>query len=325
MKASSGIVAFLTLGTTLLTGCGSPSASPHSQQKGHVYVAYAGSLQLLNDKYLGPSFQKATGITYQGQGGGAYGMAHFVASGSVHANVFESIGTGPLKVLGSRVPWAIGVASSPLVIAYSPSSPYAKTFAAIKNGTLPIKRLFQLMAQPGFHLGRTNPQTDPQGQAFYMMVENAQTQWGLPSGTAKKILGSLNNSQQIFAEESILSRLQSGQLDAASAFLSEAVQRHLDYISLPSSLNFGNPADAAKYAKMHLNLGKGKCVNGAPLEIYVAPLAHTFNASQANDFVHYMLSKNGIVQLQQEGFHITKPVVMGSRASMPSAITHELP
>lgn len=327
MPGRSRMVAGITVAALVgvLAGCGTtPAKTSASTAAGRVYVAYAGSLQQLNSQEIGPGFHKATGAQYRGQGGGSYGMAHLVASGSVQANVFESIGTGPLKDLGRRVPWAVGMASSPLVIAYSPASPYAKTFAAIRAGTLPLKNLFELMAKPGFHLGRTNPATDPQGQAFVMMVNGAEPLLQLPTGTASKILGTLENPQQIFAEEAILSRLQAGQLDAASAFLSEAIQLHLDYITLPNAINFGDPADQGQYAQLHLNLGAGKIVTGSTLEIYAAPLAKSFDPKTANAFIQYLLSPRGLNILKSQGYQLTSSVVVGSRSAIPSAIQKEL-
>jgi molybdate/tungstate transport system substrate-binding protein len=97
--------------------------------------------------------------------------------------------------------------------AVSPSSKYASQFAATAAGTKPISDLFTILAEPGIHIGRT----DPQGQAFWEMVQAAQTLYHLPAGTANKILGPLDNSSQTTAETSLESFLQFGQLDAASA------------------------------------------------------------------------------------------------------------
>jgi len=83
-------------------------------------------LQFVNDTLLGPAFTKATGISYQGRGGGTFSIAHLIASGEIAPNVFESIGTAPFQQMGlKKATYAIGFTSSPLVIAYSPSSPYA--------------------------------------------------------------------------------------------------------------------------------------------------------------------------------------------------------
>jgi molybdate/tungstate transport system substrate-binding protein len=74
-------------------------------------------------------------------------------------------------------------------VAYNPSSKYASQFQAIASGKKPISDLFTLMQQPGFQLGRTDPNTDPQGRAFIYMLELAQMKYHLPKDTVTKILG----------------------------------------------------------------------------------------------------------------------------------------
>lgn len=56
-------------------GCGSSansssgsSSSPSPTAKGTASVAYASSLQFLNEKVAGPAFTKATGYQYTGRG-----------------------------------------------------------------------------------------------------------------------------------------------------------------------------------------------------------------------------------------------------------------
>ena len=108
------------------------------------------------------------------------------------------------------------------------------------------------METPGLKLGRTDPNTDPQGRDFVYMLELAQSFYHLPSDTVTKILGgpaASPTSPQIFAESSLDSTLQSGQLDASSAFITQAIELHLPYIALPAEINLGDVADAAQYAK----------------------------------------------------------------------------
>ena len=66
----------------------------------------------------------------------------------------------------------------------------------------------------------------------------------LPSDTVAKILGTTDfgtaNSSQIYAESALDSTLESGQLDAASAYINQAVQLHLAYIPLPPQINLGD-------------------------------------------------------------------------------------
>lgn len=327
-KWISAVCALLPLG---LSGCsafntGASSPAQHFAKNGStsVSVAYAGSLQLVNDTYIGPAFQKATGIAYQGRGGGAYGVAHLIASNEISPGVFESIGTGPLSQMGKHNPFfAIGFASSPLVVAYSPNSPYASTLKAIADHKRPLKDLFTLMQDPRFHLGRTNPDTDPQGQSFILMVHLAMRVLGLPKGAAPRILGPNDNAKQVFAEESILSRLQSGQLDASSAYLPEAVQRHLPYITLPSTIDFGDPADKNLYAKATMTLTNGQVVKGSPIEVYVTTVRGNAKLSAAR-FVSFLLSKQGRNLYKENGFVMNGPIVWGKKSTIPTPIMSQL-
>ncbi len=292
---------------------------------GTANVVYAGSLQLVNDEFLAPLFTKRTGLHYRGQGGGALGMAQLIKAKTLTPNVFESMGAAPVKLLMPKFTrYAIGYASSPLVVAYSPASPFAPQLRAIAAGKKPLRDLFLLMEHKGFHLGRTNPNTDPQGQAFILMVQLAVAAEHLPKGTAARILGGLTNPQQIFAEEAILSRLQAGQLDASSAFLSEAVQRRLPYIPLPNGINLGDPAFARQYRTQSIRLSGGQTVRGAPLEVYATTISGTPDQAAGRSFFSFLLSARGKSVLQKEGYRLVKPVVIGDRAAVPASVRKEI-
>lgn len=311
-------------------GSGSPAAStsttsPAPQKvSGTANVAYAGSLQLLNEKVVGPAFSKATGAGYQGRGGGSFGVAQQIVSGEISPNVFESVGAAPIAVLEPKfTSWYVQVAASPIVVAYNPNTPFAPQLKAIAAGKKPLSELFALMEQPGFHLGRTNPNTDPQGQAFYEMVELAQARYHLPATTVTKVLGPLDNPAEVFAETALEARLQAGQLDAASAFLSQAVQLHLPYITLPSAIDFGDPALSSIYAKATLTLTGGKSVHGVPLVID-ATVLHGQDQAAATAFVAYLLSPAGRDEFRRGGYSLVTPRLFGNTSAAPTVIRHEL-
>ncbi|MDQ0191295.1 substrate-binding domain-containing protein [Alicyclobacillus cycloheptanicus] len=332
--ASIGIAACLAL-----AGCGTTSNGTANSAnttsanstgttagaKGTADVAYAGSLQLTNDQYVAPAFEKATGLAYKGYGQGADAVANLIKSGQITPNVFDSIGTGPIEKVGTdKADWAIGFASSPLVIVYSKQSPYASQLEQIANGTKPLKDLFTLMEQPNFHLGRTDPNQDPQGQYFVMMLHLAEKQFNLPAGTANKILGSLDNSQQVYQETDILSRLQAGEMDASSAYLPQAIQQHLPYIKLPDTINMGNPADAKLYASESLKLSDGSTVTGSPIEIYVTGIKGTPDQSAGTAFIKFALSKQGLAIYRKMGYTITPFQVWGNKSDIPQSIEQEI-
>ncbi len=137
--------------------------------------------------------------------------------------------------------WYIPYAGTSMVVAYNPKSKYASEFKAYADGSKPLQGLFTLMQTPGLKLGRTDPNIDPQGRDFIYMLELAQIVLPPADGHGRKILGTsdygTSNSSQIYAESSLDATLQSGQLDASSAFITQAIELHLPYIKLPAAIN----------------------------------------------------------------------------------------
>ena len=204
---------------------------------GTVNVAYAASLTFLNEKVVAPAFTAADGYRFSGFGKASGAMESDIAAGEIHPNVFESVGRDNITPLEPKFTnWYIQYAGTSIVLAYNPHSRYASQFKANADGSGPLKNLFKLLETPGLRLGRTDPNIDPQGRDFIEMLELAQAYYHLPSNTVAKILGTTTfgtaSSPQIFAESALDSILESGQLDAASAFVTQAIELHLDYIKL---------------------------------------------------------------------------------------------
>ncbi len=324
----------LSILAVTITACSSTknTNNPHHGISGHVDVAYAGSLERVNDTTLGPAFTDKTHIAYQGRGGGSFGLAHEIMASEIQPGVFESVGSGPIKLLEPKfTSFYVQFMASPLVIAYNPHSRYASLFSRVQQGKASLKQLFEAMTSPGFRLGRTNPATDPQGQAFVMMVHLAVAYLHLPSGTARRILGGtgLGAPSQIFSETSLDAHLQAGQLDAASAFLSQAVQYHLPYVALPAAINFGDPAYSSSYAAASLLLPGGKVVHGTPLTVDITairenhvPLSSSTKgySKQAISFISFVLSPRGRAIYKNAGYELLKEQVVGNPASVPSIV-----
>ncbi len=60
--------------------------SPQAMAK-DLRVAYAGSMGAVMDRHLGPTFAKAHNVQYQGEGQGAYGLAHLIAAHKLRTRV----------------------------------------------------------------------------------------------------------------------------------------------------------------------------------------------------------------------------------------------
>jgi molybdate/tungstate transport system substrate-binding protein len=289
-------------------------------------VAFASSLEFLNEKVAGPAFTQADSFGFTGRAGASGNLESDIASGEITPNVFESVGADNIMPLEPKfTTWYAQYAGTSMVVAYNPKSKYASQFKAIASGKKPLKDLFTLMETPGFKLGRTDPNIDPQGRDFIYMLELAQAYYHLPSDTVTKILGgplASAKSSEIYAEASLPSTLQSGQLDASSAFITQAIELHLDYIPLPAAINLSSQGRAAAYAKATITLNNGKTKSGSPQVIDITIIGKPTPAATA--FVKYTLSSAGLAQYKAGGFTLIPPTVTGSASSVPSAISSEL-
>ena len=311
-------------------GSGSTSPAASGTGSGTASVAYASSLEYLNEKVVSPAFTQAEGYKYSGYGASSGDLETSIAAGEIHPNVFESVGGDNITPLFPKFTnWYIQYAGTSMVVAYNPKSKYAPQFKAIADGKKPLKDLFTLMETPGFKLGRTDPAIDPQGRDFIYMLELAQKYYHLPSGTVTKILGGppgSSSSSQIYAESSLDSTLQSGQLDASSAFITQATELHLDYIPLPPAINLGSFALASQYAKASVTVtppgGTATTKTGSPQVIDITIIGKPTAAAIA--FVKYTLSQAGLAQYKAGGFTVLTPTATGTTSAIPAAIKSEL-
>ena len=272
-------------------------------------VAYAGSMGALMDKALGPAIAKNAHVQYQGQGAGAFGLAHLIAAKQINPDVFVSITPGPIEVLqkAGLIDTAVPVASTQMVIAYSDKSRFAADFKAASAGKMPW---YEVLEKPGLNFGRTDPKTDPQGRNIVFTMLLAQRYYKQP-GLADKILGKVENPRQIFTEPSLLSRLESGQLDATSGYLSAVISHKLPYIKLPEQINLSDPGMIKDwYSKAHFDLtlpnGKTDTLSTQPLVFYAAVLKNAPNPKAGAAFVKLMTGAEGQAMFKQYGYSAPK-------------------
>ncbi|WP_240783496.1 extracellular solute-binding protein [Rahnella sp. CFA14(1/10)] len=283
-------------------------AAQASQAAEDFRVTYAGSMGVVMDKYLGPDFAKEKKVNYQGQGQGAYGMANLLASKKVVADVFVSITPGPVKILqkAGLAGQAIPVASTSMVIAYNPKGKYAEKFAAIKDGKAGAEPWWKVLQTPGLQFGRTDPVSDPQGQNIIFTMMLAENYYKQP-GLEKAVLGDVQNPQQISGEGGLLTRLEAGQVDAASGYESATRSAHLPYIKLPDEINLSNPQMSNDgYSKVTFNVkdaaGKEKTLSTQPLVFYAVVLNNAPHPQLAKQFISYMQSARRQKLFEQNGY-----------------------
>ena len=195
-------------GTAAGTSSSSLASSAAAQGSGPVNVLYAGSLVTLMRSRSGPAFSTATGYTFTGFSGGSTVARHpDQGQGARRATCSSAPARRPNQTLegaanGNWVSWYATFASSPLVIGYNPNSKFA--------ADLKTKPWYQVITEPGILLGRTDPATDPKGKlAAAGAHRRGHGRQNLPALDAAG-----DRTSNVFPEETLVGRLQSGQLDA---------------------------------------------------------------------------------------------------------------
>lgn len=264
-------------------------------------VAYAGSMGTVMDGALGPDFSRSHHASYQGIGQGSYALARLLAGKQMQADVFIGITPGPAKVLkkAGLVEKAVPVASTRMVVIYSPKSRFAADFAAAAKGHKPW---YDVLREPGLRLGRTDPAVDPQGANALLTLQLAALYYHQPN-LLREVAGDLQNHRQIFAETSLMSRLEAGQIDAAIGYESAARSHHLPTIRLPEQIDLAQPSmQKSWYAKAGFTLENGKARHAQPLVFYAAVLDNARQPALGRDFVHFLQGKQGQAILHEHGY-----------------------
>jgi len=274
-----------TASSSSATTSTSASASASATGSGPVNVLYAGSLVNLMQKQVGPAFQQATGYSVTGFSAGSKDLATEI-KGKVHqGDVFISASpkvNASLKGAsnGNWVSWYGTFATSALVLGYNANSKFASD---IKS-----KPWYQVLTEPGIRVGFTDPATDPKGVLAVQAMTSAASKMHVP---ALKTLAT--DKADIFPEETLVGRLQAGQLDVGFFYTAEATAANIPTVPLT-----GEDLKATYTITI---------LNKAPHE------------AAAEAFVSYLLGSSGQAVLKQDGFAlVTPPKVTGT--GVPSSL-----
>jgi molybdate/tungstate transport system substrate-binding protein len=253
-----------------------------------VDVLYAASLVNVMERGIGPAFDKVGGDHFQGHPGGSNDIAYQIKSmlrpGDVFISAVPEVNDrlmGPQN--GSWVSWYITFAASPLVLGFNPTGRFAEDFKS--------KPWYQVLAEPGIRIGRTNPGLDPKGALTLTLMERAEAYYKSP-GLSRRVLGAANNPAQVLPEETLVDRLQSGQLDVGFFYSTETSSAGIPEYRLPAEI--------------------------APKAVYtVTILRDAPNSSGGVRFIAYLLGASGKTLMTQHGLDFDKPELVGTLAAVP--------
>jgi molybdate/tungstate transport system substrate-binding protein len=249
-------------------------------------VAYAGSMGSLMEGPVKAAAEPRLGIAFQGQAQGSDALANLIVGESIRPDVFLPVTPGPMETVlrAGKAHTGLPVARTSMVIAYSPRSRFAEQFAAAgRPGAMPW---WQILTQPGLRFGRTDPLTDPQGRNIIFVMQLAARLYRLPD-LVHRIIGEDLSPTQTFGEPSVMARLQSGELDAASAYKIQPGPFNLPYVTLPPEIDLSDDRYRQQYAGASLTLN-GKTYHPQTLAYYAAVLDGAPHQQQAHAFVDWL-------------------------------------
>jgi molybdate/tungstate transport system substrate-binding protein len=257
-------------------------------------VAYAGSMGSMMEGPIKAEAATKLHVAMHGRAQGSDALAQLIVGGSIAVDVFVPVTPGPMLTVlhAGKAKAGVPIARTEMVIAYSPKSNFAKAFAS--------QPWYEVLQQPGVRFGRTDPATDPQGRNIIFTMLLAEAYYKQP-GLAKKILGDNVNPSQIFSEPTVQARLQSGELDAASAYRTQPGPFNLPFVTLPEEINLGNASMHATYETVSLDLN-GKAYRPQPLVYYAATIAGSAHADKAAAFVQWFTSPPAQAILHQYAY-----------------------
>jgi molybdate/tungstate transport system substrate-binding protein len=253
-----------------------------------VKVLYAGSLVNLMEHGIGPAFTKTTGDKFEGYSGGSNGLADQIKRKVRQGDVFISATSKVDDDLmgasnGDWVSWYIAFAQSPLVIGYNPSGRFA--------ADLKTKPWYEVLSEPGIRIGRTDPTIDPKGALTLQLMQKAEAFYKSPD-LSQHVLGAPDNSAQVLPEETLVGRLQSGQLDVGFFYSIETADAKIPAIDLPAAI--------------------------APKAVYtVTILNNAPNATGAKQFVTFLLGDEGRRVLLEHGLYGQNFEISGNQNAVP--------
>jgi molybdate/tungstate transport system substrate-binding protein len=291
---------------------GSPSQGLH----GTLTVFGAGTLDTPFTAEIQAFKKQNPGVTVHSQFGASGDMVKAITQLHQPADVLGVADYSLIakEMFGGAKPyatWYVGFVSNQITFAYTNHSKGASQLTA--------SNWYKVLAEPGVHIGRSNPAADPSGYQTLQMLQLADGYYHDP-GLSAAVLANSPDSSVAETETSLLSALQSGQIDYLAIYKSNALEDHLDYIKLPAQINLSDPAMAATYGAVKVNGGSLGERTGKPIIYGLTVPATAPDAALGQAFVKFVLSAKGQAIMASEGFVSITPALASRQTSVPASL-----
>jgi len=211
-----------------------------------VSILAAGSLQ----NALTTGLEPTVDVAIQVETHGSATVARLVAEGQRDPDIV-TVADVALFDRPLSPAWHTVFASNAVVVAYNNETDGGRAVAA-------ADRWYEPMLDGTATVGRTDPNQDPLGYRTLFAIELAARYYDVGD------LGDrLLRRDQLYPETGLLSRFETGAIDAAFAYRNMAVERGYEYVELPDRIDLSEPGHVEDwYATVSYTLPSGQTVRG---------------------------------------------------------------
>jgi molybdate/tungstate transport system substrate-binding protein len=315
-----GLAIATGLALALAAGCGSgsSSSSPSTSSSsagahGTLTVFGAGTLSAPFTAEIA-AFKKANpGVSVHSMFGASGDMVKAITQLHQPADVLgvADYSLIPKLMFTASATWYLGFVSNQITFAYTSHS---KGAAGLTSANW-----YKVLAQPGVHIGRSNPAADPSGYQILQMLQLANGYYHDP-GLSASVLKNSPDSSVAETETSLLAALQSGQIDYLAIYKSTALEEHLKYIALPDQINLSDPAMAAGYAKVSINAGSLGTLTAKPIIYGLTIPTSAPDAALGQKFTSFVIGPQGQAIMRSQGFVVISPALANPQDKVPASV-----
>lgn len=288
----------------------SPMAATDSANAVTTLIQYGAGTLAVPFKAVNAAFEKAhPEINVQAQFGGSVKMAKQITELQQPADVLavadysvisrQLYGKESSKAYAN---WYVGFAANAITFVYTNQS---KGASKINSANW-----YQVLAEPGVEIGRSNPDTDPSGYQALQLLELAEGYYRQP-GLAQSILKNAPERNMRNTETELIGALETGQIDYLAIYRSDALQHHFQYLPMPAQIDLSDASQASDYAKVSVHTKNGE-MRGRPIVYAVTIPLNAPHPKPALQFVQFLLGADGQRVMRDNGFVVlTQPIADG--------------
>lgn len=313
----AGVLVLAGCGTTPGGAGGAPGSKTASEAKVTLQVYAAGTLAK-PFKELDTEFQaKYPNVTVQPQFGGSVKMVKQVTDLKQLADVVAvaDYSVIPKYMLGAGgkqkyTDWYVGFASNAITFVYTDKSK--------GQDKITPENWYQVLAQNGVQIGRSNPDTDPSGYQTLQMLNLAEKYYKDP-GLEQRILANAPKTNIRDTETELISALKTGQIDYLAIYKSDAKQNQLKYLNLPPQIDLSDPVYSKEYSGAVAKTKNGD-LTGKPIVYALTIPNNAPNADWAKKYVAFLLGPQGQAILKKDGFGLLPKPYANATDKVPTEL-----